>query len=243
MLPSSRTKPIDESPDTIFKKKAEVFCSQFKTGNELICIQKKNFDWPKSTTYLCFHCSEKIESIPFPVVKYHDPITDTFMVFGYFCRPCCALAHARDEVADSRSILWTEIILKKYFNVKYIHFAPTRRSLLKYGGTMSLETFYGEDENGTEYKTTHSFPFVTFSMYAEVLQSNTLKGLRRPLIREEPVQVEEQTEKPPLILEYLATKTNSIKNDIKKKKKATNNASTTNQSNSTSGNLLSYIVK
>lgn len=232
-LPASRTSQQNENPETVFQKKNEVFCSHFRTDNTLICIQKKT-DFPTKVNADCLHCGEKIIAAPFPAVKYHDPIIDKYFVFGYFCRPCCSLAHVRDEVRDPRAILWTQIILKKYFDIHHFNFAPPRRSLLKYGGNMSLHEFYGEDENITTYKDVHSFPFVTFSMYAEVIQNNDVRGLRRPTVRTEPIREQEQTEKPPLILEYLATKKNKV-DTVKRRKKNTDTPNV--------GSLLNYIVK
>jgi len=235
MLPSSRIQSKD-NPELIFQKKTEVFCSQFRTDNDLICIQKTS-DWTNETNCICLHCSEKIQTISYPAVKYHDPLSDKYFVFGFFCRPCCSLGHVRDEVRDPRSILWTQIILKKFFSVQEFRFAPPRRCLEKYGGKMTLEQFYGEDKDFLLYKQIFSFPFVTFSMYAEVQKTDGLRGLRRPLVRNEPVQEQEQTEKVPLILEYLATK-GSTKPEIKKRKK-----NSTLEKVAPSGSLLSYIVK
>lgn len=225
---------MSDDPEKTFlsEKKSEVFCSQFKNENDLICFQKLS-DWPKSYKSLCLHCSEKIEGTPFPAVKYHDPLTDKYWTFGYFCRPCCSLAHVRDEVKDARSTLWTQIVLKKYFGITNFVFAPPRRCLQKYGGTMTLDIFYGEDNKKHKFLSTHSFPFVTFSMYAEVQQTDGLRGLRRPTSRTDPPQEQEQTEKTPLILEYLADIGSTQKAEVKKKKKAP----------ATTGNLLSYIVK
>jgi len=232
MLPSSRINTNDQ-PDLIFQKKSEVFCSQFKVDNDLICIQNRN-DWPSSSDYDCLHCAEKIVQVPYPAVKYHDPILDKYFVFGYFCRPCCSLGHVRDEIKDPRAILWTQIVLKKYFKINKFRFAPPRRCLSKYGGTMTLNQFYGDDANLTQFVELHAFPFVTFSMYAEVKTSDDVKGLRRPTSRTEPVQEQEQTEKTPLILEYIATK--GGKPEVKRKKKGLSEKPAT-------GNLMNFIVK
>jgi hypothetical protein len=181
-------------------------------------------DWPTSTHALCLHCAEKCPSAPLPAVKYHDAQEDKFWVYGYFCRPGCAIAYVMDQPSmdNCRCALWTQSILRNYFGVKGAMFpAPPRCLLQKFGGTLSLEEFYGND--GTLFTAMHEPPFVTYAMFAEIRNNGVLpaeedkrtKGLRRPAQRTAPIAIQEITEKPPAILEFLAMKGAAIQETAK----------------------------
>ena len=208
-------------------KSLEIFSSfahMRKTNNRLVCLSLgdqvplgiRPFEWPLSTKALCLHCSESCPSTPFPAVKYHDAKDDKYWVYGYFCRPCCALAYVAEHpnTDTGRCLLWTQTALRKYFNVSgLLSAAPPRASLEKFGGTLGLDEFYGN--SGTNFKILHTPPFVTFAMYAEMTKTETaetsvdrisVKNLTRPLQRSDSIAVQDQTGKPPLILEFLASK-------------------------------------
>jgi hypothetical protein len=173
-------------------------------------------EWPERTAALCLHCAEAIASTPLPAVKYYDQQDDKYWVYGYFCRPCCALAHVSElsSTDTARCMLWTQTVLRSVFGVVGpLRAAPPREALAKFGGKLSLAEFYGED--GTVFKAIHAPPFVTFAMYAEVTRKasdgapvdvSEVKVLRRPAQRTDPVAVADPTDKPPLILEYLAAR-------------------------------------
>jgi hypothetical protein len=172
-------------------------------------------EWPKKTTALCLHCAEVCPSAPLPAVKYHDAQEDKFWVYGYFCRPGCAIAYVMDQpnMDNCRCALWTQSILRNYFGVKGpMQPAPPRCLLKKFGGKLTLEEFYGTD--GSVFTAMHEPPFVTYAMFAEIRNNGILpveedkstKGLRRPLQRTTPIASQEMTEKTPAILEFLALK-------------------------------------
>lgn len=181
-------------------------------------------EWPKKTSALCLHCAEACPSAPLPAVKYHDAQEDKFWVYGYFCRPGCAIAYVMDQpnMDNCRCALWTQSILRNYFGVNGpMHPAPPRCLLEKFGGKLSLKEFYGTD--GTEFTAMHEPPFVTYAMFAEIKNNGVLpaeedkrtKGLRRPAVRTAPVAMQEITEKPPAILEFLAIKGASMQETAK----------------------------
>jgi uncharacterized membrane protein YgcG len=194
--------------------------------------------WPEKISALCLHCSEKITKQPFPAVKYYDFHEDKYWVYGYFCRPCCSFAYVNEHPSTdtTRCLLWTQQVIRKFFNYTgTMKPAPPRCAMKKFGGSLDLDTFYGEDGNSTTFKAIHSHPFVTFSMYVEIMGSKHDKnssihetqvyGLRRPQISElEPkFSVErEQTEKPPMILNFLAKKGIALMSINDKKEKEGN---------------------
>lgn len=211
--------------------------------------------WPKTTKALCLHCAEACNSPPLPAVKYYDSQEQKFWVYGFFCRPCCVLAYVQEHphTDTTRCLMWSQSILKRYFGVEKMEAAPPRSALIKFGGKLTLEQFYGD--SGHQFKALHVPPFVTFAMYAELTHCTTdppldekkLTGLRRPLVRTTPKAEQETTEKPPLILEYLAKRglqkqqvpvpvPKLVASEPKKAKLST-------KSQEGGGNLSKYIVR
>lgn len=192
--------------------------------------------WPEKTTSLCLHCSEKITKQPFPAVKYFDFHEDKYWVYGYFCRPCCSFAYVNEHpnTDTTRCLLWTQQVIRKYFNYTgSMKPAPPRCAMKKFGGSLELDEFYGEDGQFTTLKSAHAHPFVTFSMYLEIMgtkndknannvHENQVYGLRRPQVSEKDQKLvveREQTEKPPMILNFLAKKGIALKSLEEKKEK------------------------
>lgn len=271
-LPESRAlalKATVNENELIFQssKKCEVFSSSVHkrgTNNRLISVsindniplRTKLIDWKEKTDALCLHCSESCPGIPFPAVKYHDSKEDKYWIYGFFCRPCCALGYIQEHptTESGRCLLWTQTIFRKYFNISEELFsAPPRHCLQKYGGNMTLEDFYGKC--GYKFKQMNSPPFVTFAMYAELTKTDlsfddtfsNVKNLRRPKERTVPIAVHEETGKPPLILEFLARRgilPSPIQNNVeeiqqKKKKKVVKVEEDTTKINS---GLSKYLI-
>jgi hypothetical protein len=230
-LPESRLLALRahaaESAERAFAKpstRLELFSSSSfqSTRNRLVSLQigekvplktKAIENWPERTDAVCLHCAEACPSIPLPAVKYYDSHEDKFWVYGYFCRPCCSLAYAQELIGTDthRCLIWTQNVLRVYFGVtKGMKAAPPRSCLKKFGGALSLSEFYGDDDS--VFKIMHTPPFVTYAMYAELTnmpgtttENKDVYHLRRPLdVTSRPRSEPESTEKPPLILEYLA---------------------------------------
>jgi hypothetical protein len=98
--------------------------------------------------------------------------------------------------------------------------------LKKYGGSLSLEEFYGTDQLATRYVAMRAPPMASFAMYmecvrgtllapnvAEIPTLESLRDLRRPLIRNEPLAERLPTGRAPLLLELLATKFTELTQD------------------------------
>jgi len=176
-------------------------------------------EWPSKTQSLCLYCSEKCPQIPIPKVKNYNLRTDTFYIQGFFCRPCCALGHIRETMFGGdhdKSYVWTQIFLKRYFGVHKFFCAPPKTTLKKYGGTLSLQEFYGiENQLGNKifYKQTLEAPFVNNYMIhqfesncnqkEEMEEENEL--ICRPKVRTTPWAESQKTGLPPLLLNFLAT--------------------------------------
>jgi hypothetical protein len=278
-LPESRLLSLrakaNEASERAFSRPpslTEVFSSASAlrgTNNRLVPLQigdavplktKSIQHWPEKTTALCLHCAESCPLTPLPAVKYYDAHEECHWVYGFFCRPCCALAHVSENpnTDSQRCLVWTQSVLRNYFGVENMQAAPPRAALSKFGGKMSLASFYGED--GTIFKSLHTPPFVTFAMYAEITNQQTpadskiVNGLRRPLERTHPIATPEPTDKPPLILEFLAKRGADMKpkdakeaeNDVSKekvKKRKKEIVSVPIVSSGGGGGLSQYLIK
>lgn len=223
-------------------------------GDTVPSKTKSLISWPKSSSFLCLHCAELIEQTPLPAVKYYESQEDKYWVYGYFCRPCCSLAYVKEQLSTdvTRCLIWTQTVLRNFFGYKSSEMkpAPPRCTLQKFGGTLTLKEFYGDD--GTIFKSLISPPFATFAMYAEITKlpvsqdTNKTKGLRRPTEIREPTE-NESTEKPPLILEYLARRgiMKETKDDAppKKRSKVLPTQKINEDVRGDEGGLAKYLIK
>ena len=183
-------------------------------------------DWPKSCDGDCLHCGQTIEGRPLPASNYKE--AGKYWVFGQFCRPCCALGYVLEhwgEAGAARCIVWTREMLANVFGVPRGRApAPPRFMLAKYGGPLSFAEFYGEDGEQTEYVAMRAPPLASFAMYMECVRGTaqapavtemptieSLRNLKRPTVREEPLAPRLPTGRAPLLLELLATKFAELK--------------------------------
>jgi hypothetical protein len=242
-LPESR-KVVPRNPELIFQKVNEILvqssnlyrdpCSKLIQLNASLSpshvpLKTRQIDkWPTRTDACCLHCSEPCPATPLPAVQFFDPVTSSYWISGYFCRPCCSLAFIQSDSQfnsdRTRCNMWTREVLTKFFKLKSTTAAPPRSALKKFGGPLTTAEFYGEDIHCTRFVEVHTAPFVSFAMYAEVMQSNTLgpgtgtfpatkdqnevasdgrEGLCQPLLRTDPIATQESTKQPSLLLEYL----------------------------------------
>lgn len=241
-LPESR-KVVARNPDLIFQKVNEILVQSSNLyrdpSSKLIQLnaslspshvplKTRQIDkWPTRTDACCLHCSEPCPATPLPAVQFFDPVTSSYWISGYFCRPCCSLAFIQcDSQFNSdrtRCNMWTREVLTKFFKLKSTTAAPPRSALKKFGGPLTPAEFYGEDIFCTRFVEVHTAPFVSFAMYAEVMQSNNnnnrvlsatsqqqskeqeaeKEGFCQPEIRTDPIATQEPTKQPSMLLEYL----------------------------------------
>ena len=183
-------------------------------------------DWPQSCDGDCLHCGQSIEGRPLPASNYKE--AGKYWVFGQFCRPCCALGYVLEhwgEAGAARCIVWTREMLANVFGVPRGRApAPPRFMLAKYGGPLSFAEFYGDDGEHTEFVAMRAPPLASFAMYMECVRGTaqapavtemptieSLRNLKRPTVREEPLAPRLPTGRAPLLLELLATKFAELK--------------------------------
>ena len=186
--------------------------------------------WPSSAAHLqCLHCGGVCNAgPPVPAARQYDSMTDTYWVYGPFCRPCCALGHICEHDTTSRQMAPSMELLRRFFGMVRVHVAPPRQAHVRFGGPLADGDFYGH--TGYATLTTVQPPFVTFANYvlgvhAETSESKqavsallpqsagALVNLERPSMRVTPLAERRPTGKAPLILEFLATLTSAA--DVK----------------------------
>lgn len=178
-------------------------------------------EWPQKTDALCLYCSEKCPQIPIPRVKNYNLRTDSFSIQGFFCRPCCALGYIRETNFGGdhdRSYVWTQVFLKRYFGVKTFYCAPPKTTLKKYGGSLTLKEFYGDENNvGIKlfYKQSLNAPFINnyiVHQFESEIKKEEMEEEKefifRPKTRDTPYAEPQVSGLPPYLLTYLAGQEN-----------------------------------
>ena len=247
-LPESR-RVVTRNPELVFQRVNEILvqsssvnrdpCSKLIQLNSSLSpahvpLKTRKIDqWPTRTDACCLHCSEPCPATPLPAVQFFDPEASSYWLCGYFCRPCCSLAYIQSDSQfnsdRTRCNMWTREVLTKFFKIHSTTAAPPRAALKKFGGPLTLSEFYGEDALCTRFVEVHAAPFVSFAMYAEVMQdtanqlnhnqnqnqttattqqkksSTTLyeDGIQQPLVRTDPIAQQECTRRPSMLVEYL----------------------------------------
>lgn len=110
----------------------------------------KNKSYPTTTNIACFWCTEQFTWRPVSLpIKYENNI---FYVDGCFCSPECASAYNFDICKTSEAwerytllnLLYIKMIDNKQIKIKL---APPRRTLIKFGGILSIEQFRKFNDN------------------------------------------------------------------------------------------------
>ena len=177
------------------------------------CLEYK--DWPTETEALCLYCSEGILGTPLPKVNFYNVKNDLFHIQGFFCRPCCALAHIKETSFGGecdRSYIWTQVFLKRYFGLNDFHCAPPKTSMKKYGGMLTLEEFYGKEHDfiycgnieGPFVNAYQILEFTKFDKLVENSKDNEMDEITRPKMRTEPMAEFQETGFPPMLIDYLS---------------------------------------
>lgn len=245
-MPESR-RVVSRNPELVFQKVNEILVQSSNLyrdpSSKLIQLNsslsplnvplktRQIEQWPTRTEACCLHCSEPCPATPLPTVHFFDPVSSSYWLSGFFCRPCCSLAYIQNDSQfnsdRTRCNMWTREVLLKFFKMNSTTAAPPRAALKKFGGPLTLAEFYGEDAYCTRFVEVHAAPFVSFAMYAEVMQAQTKfipkdkdkniyadkekgskqdlteDGIRQPFLRTDPIANQECTTQPSLLVKYL----------------------------------------
>lgn len=172
-------------------------------------------DWPLKTDALCLYCAESINGTPLPKVTFYNVKNDIFHIQGFFCRPCCVLGQIKEThfgAECDRSYIWTQVFLKRYFNINEFVCAPPKTALKKFGGTLNLDEFYGiynEFEflgsiEGPFINAYQILEFVKYEKKIEHAKENEVDMLLRPTIRYDPKAEFQETGFPPMLIDFLS---------------------------------------
>lgn len=100
------------------------------------------FKLPDSVDTACFWCTESFENQPCVVPEREEK--KMYKVYGNFCSPECALSYLLNENIDSH-VRWERMsLLHRLYSDLYperIFPAPSRESLKKFGGPMTIEQY------------------------------------------------------------------------------------------------------
>lgn len=155
----------DENADCFDEKSGSIGVVSFtgyhpsflKQSHEVLTLEEKpcHYEWPKTCprNVFCIHCDEEIypaTPIPFPISEYVEPSTckSIFRLQGgFFCCANCGLGHC--FALDIDSYYYRKMLIEVFHvatnSVKLLTPNPPRYYLKKYGGTMDIQTFRGED--------------------------------------------------------------------------------------------------
>ena len=181
--------------------------------------------WPVSAKHLqCLHCGGPCDAgPPVPAARKYDSQTDSYWVYGPFCRSSCSLGYICENDSTSKQLAPTVELMRRFFGLTSIHVAPPRQAHVRFGGPLGPADFYGQ--TGYNTITTAQPPFVTFANYVMGVHLNSnfdtgqnglkitallpqsagrLVDLKRPEIRATPLAEKKITGKGPMILEFLA---------------------------------------
>ncbi len=101
---------------------------------------KETHTLPASTDLACFWCCETFEGRPCVIPSFIND--DVWNVYGSFCMPQCAMAYLLCELLDTHT-RWERIaLLNRLYGAQTngrIYPAPSRESLVRFGGPISTE--------------------------------------------------------------------------------------------------------
>lgn len=120
-----------------------------KVTSVLRDFERKSDDgeWPMSTSVSCYWCSHQFDNPPIGLPMKYFASEDGFYVTGCFCSISCAAAFnlasrdSNDTVCERHSMLCS--LSKMLTGDDSVTVAPTWKSLVKFGGYMTIQQFRG----------------------------------------------------------------------------------------------------
>lgn len=177
--PGTSTVPIETvwhgkdnivSNDSIYERKVSNTMIQYSYEN----VHKQ---WPSSTSYHCYHCCHPFDNRPHFIPINYDKQNEIFHVYGNFCSFNCALSFNN----DTRKGNWTKNAELLHFLYRTIHgvdteikMAPSKETLVNFGGNITIDEFRGNFANDTFYDIIYP-PIV--SMISQITESIKLKSV------------------------------------------------------------------
>lgn len=203
--PNQPTNPSQSPPGTATHVRKEY-------GPTTLLVQFENTkhskELPSETNLSCFWCCEPFAGRPC-IIPMH--ITDkTWYVYGNFCTPQCCMAYLLSEILDTHT-RWERIaLLNRLYGAQTngrIYPAPSRESLQRFGGPISIEDFREMCEKQRTRVDIHMPPMVSIlasmdtkpiDFYETPLRNTFASPHQPPLIRanDEPTGLKLRRSKP-----------------------------------------------
>ena len=202
--PAQPAQPIQSAPTGVHVRK--------EYGPTTLLVQfehtKLSKELPSETSLSCFWCCETFAGRPC-IIPTH--ITDkTWYVYGNFCTPQCCMAYLLSEILDTHT-RWERIaLLNRLYGAQTngrIYPAPSRESLQRFGGPISIEDFREMCEKQRTRVDIHMPPMVSIlasmdtkpiDFYETPLRNTFASPHQPPLIRanDEPTGLKLRRSKP-----------------------------------------------
>lgn len=101
-------------------------------------------EYPPGTA--CFWCCHTFSWTPAFLPTHYDVYTNQFTAEGHFCSPECALSFLYNDTSMTDSQRWIrhsllQSVYRDSYKNKSLNFAPDKRVLRLFGGTLSIEQY------------------------------------------------------------------------------------------------------
>ena len=100
--------------------------------------------WPEKTDISCLWCCHSFNNTPWGIPQKYEK--ETFTLFGIFCSPNCSAAYLFDNdhlfyTKWEKYSLLNFLYYKIYGTIEEIMLSPSKLSLIKFGGCLSIEEY------------------------------------------------------------------------------------------------------
>lgn len=140
----------DENPPEAFNQtveyseilKEEIVQQHFDESviHDIVSKIHQQSEYPPGTA--CFWCCHTFSWKSIVLPTHYDVYTNQYSAEGHFCSPECALSFLYADTSLTDSQRWTRhSLLQSMYKLKTLNFAPDKRVLRLFGGTLSIEQY------------------------------------------------------------------------------------------------------
>jgi hypothetical protein len=107
--------------------------------------------WPARSGYKCHWCCHNFATVPVFIPHDFCRDTDVFYARGNYCSFNCAVAHIQEDAAGKELELIHLLYRRMTGEDVRIMPAPSRETLVDFGGNLTLEQFRASGDQGTHH--------------------------------------------------------------------------------------------
>jgi hypothetical protein len=166
---TENTKEVEKTPQiptTNTQVQLPVTTSRKEYGPTTLLVQfantKHTHELPEETNLACFWCCDNFKGRPCVIPL--NVIENVWSVYGNFCTPQCCMAYLLSEIIDTHT-RWERIaLLNRLYAMNTngrIYPAPSRETLQRFGGPVSIEDFRNICESQRSRIDVHLPPMVS----------------------------------------------------------------------------------